>query len=213
VTPLVKLPKPISPKIYLSDKEINEASRFLERKNVSQSPRVVMISILGSELGKTYPFSYMALLLDEFTKVSQATLLFNYIPSQLAHVNAIYNLCNTKTKKQIRRDVYAPSLRSFLGVLSHCDALIGNEGGAVNMAKALQIPTFAIFSPWIKKENWNVSDNEKEHTSIHLKDYYPNRYSNQNRKSLKKQTQELYHIFEPDLFLDKLKKFIKHNLS
>ena len=55
-------------------------------------------------------------------------------------------------QKQIYFDVFGETLRDFLAITYHCDALIGNEGGAINMAKALNVPTFTIFSPWIKKE-------------------------------------------------------------
>ena len=33
----------------------------------------------------------------------------------------------------------------FLGLLSHCSMLIGNEGGAVRHGKVLNIPTFTVF--------------------------------------------------------------------
>jgi heptosyltransferase-2 len=61
-------------------------------------------------------------------------------------------LCKPATQKNVFFEVFGKSLREFMAITSHCDALIGNEGGAVNMAKALDIPTFSIFSPQIKNQ-------------------------------------------------------------
>jgi len=92
---------------------------------------------------------------------------------------------------------------------SHCDALIGNEGGAINMAKALNIPTFTIFSPWIEKEAWNMFDDDKRHTSIHLKDKNSEIYIGKTAKQMKKQSSDLYNNFTPELITPKLKDYLK----
>ena len=36
--------------------------------------------------------------------------------------------------------------------MNECVVIIGNDGGAINMAKALNKPSFIIFSPWIEKK-------------------------------------------------------------
>ncbi|WP_210706828.1 hypothetical protein [Maribacter dokdonensis] len=41
-----------------------------------------------------------------------------------------------------------------MALLKQCDGYLGNEGGSSNMYKTLEIPNFAIFSPWISKEAW-----------------------------------------------------------
>ncbi|MCB0447661.1 MAG: lipopolysaccharide heptosyltransferase family protein, partial [Gelidibacter sp.] len=102
------------------------------------------------------------------------------------------------------------SLRDFLAVTHYCTALIGNEGGAINMAKALAIPTFTIFSPWIKKEAWNMFDDGKNHVSVHLKDYDNQPYSNVNHpKKLKSKALDLYLKFKPSFFEEDLIEFLK----
>jgi heptosyltransferase-2 len=128
-----------------------------------------MLNVLGSSEDKTYPLHYFAELTDTIVKhTPHAQLLFNYIPSQLESANAIYDKCKPETQQQIFFDLYGNSLREFIILTSFCTALIGNEGGAVNMAKAVNVPTFAIFSPWVRTETWAI---EKEHTTnkaIHL---------------------------------------------
>ena len=78
-------------------------------------------------------------------------ILFNYIPSQASEAKAIYELCQPSTQKQIFMNVFGKSLRDFMSLTSFCNAMIGNEGGAINMAKALNVPTFSIFVPGLKR--------------------------------------------------------------
>src|SRR5690606_31849878 len=128
---------------------------LLTGAGISEADPLLMVSILGSSSAKTYPSRYMAEVLDHVVEKSGAQLLFNYIPRQLEQASEIFDKCTPKTQKNIFFDVYGRDLREFMALTSQCDALIGNEGGAVNMAKALDIPTFSIFSPQIRKENWS----------------------------------------------------------
>ena len=96
----------------------------------------------------------------------------------------VYNFCRKETQQYIHFEVFGKSLREFLAITYHCNALIGNEGGAINMAKALNIPTFTIFSPWIIKEAWNMFEDDKTHVSIHLKDVKPELYKDKSLKDM-----------------------------
>jgi len=94
-----------------------------------------------------------------------------------------------------------------LAVLKSCKAIIGNEGGSINMGKALNIPTFSIFSPLIKKEGWNSFEDENlKHSSTHIGDYKP-------EKTKKDPLNELYKEFKPGLFLQQLNLFLSKNVS
>ncbi len=198
------------PEIYLKKDEITHAQNFLKSHKISKP--IIMIGALGSSKKKTYPLEYMASVINEITEKASATLLFNFIPSQQKEVQKLYDLCNEKAKKSIRLDVYTKSLRDFLGVLYHCNALIGNEGGAVNMAKALNIPTFSIFSPWIKKESWHLFEDDKN-IAIHLKDVKPELFESKSKKEIKKNVESLYTDFKPSYFKSELNRFLTTILS
>ncbi|WP_290624886.1 glycosyltransferase family 9 protein, partial [Altibacter sp.] len=161
------------PKIYLQTAELDAAKKVLQEKKIPRESPLFMIGVLGSGPEKTYPLPYMATLLDAIVADTNAQLLFNYIPKQQAKVDDLISLCAKTTRQHIYKDVYGNDLREFLALTAHCDALIGNEGGAVNMAKALDIPTFSIFAPWILKEAWNSYEGDGTHRSVHLKDFYP----------------------------------------
>ncbi len=197
------------PKIYLTHTEIDAAKDFLEKKGIDTSKHILMIGVLGSGKNKTYPLPYMAKVINTIAEKFEGTLLFNYIPSQKKEVEKLYGLCGEKAKKQISIEIYAPSLRSFLGVLHHCQAIIGNEGGAINMAKALGVPSFSIFSPWITKIAWDTYNSDNMNIAVHLGDFHPELFENKSKKELKKEAFGLYQKFEPSFFNDDLKKFLK----
>ncbi|WP_034040972.1 glycosyltransferase family 9 protein [Wocania ichthyoenteri] len=194
----------IKPKIYLTDSEISNSKRFLEKHQIDLNKQLFMISVLGSGDNKTYPFPYMAKVIDAIVEKTSAQILFNYIPKQETQAKAILNLC--KTKKHIKFHVFGKSLRGFLAITHHCDAVIGNEGGAINMAKALNIKTFAIYSPWIDKASWNLFEDENN-LSVHLKDYMPELYTKP-EKEYKNEASALYQKFKPELFIYKLEDFL-----
>ena len=200
----------ITPKIYLTKDEKNNAKIFLESNGVDLNKPLYMIGVLGSGSNKTYPFKYMAEIIDTIvSEQPESQVLFNYIPKQETDAKAIFELCLPETRNQIYFNVFGKSLRDFLALTSHCTALIGNEGGATNMAKALNIPTFTIFSPWIIKEAWNMFDNNATHTSIHLNDVKPELYSSKSSKEMKSEAFVLYETFSSKLIIPKLKKYLK----
>ncbi|WP_103070685.1 glycosyltransferase family 9 protein [Aquimarina sediminis] len=200
------------PKIFLTKEEKEKAREFIESNGITTKTPLIMISVLGSEAKKTLPFEYMAKVIDTIVASTGANILFNYIPNQEKDARTIYDLTNYKTQKNIHFDVFAKSLRGFLAILSLCDTLIGNEGGAVNMAKALEIPTFTIFSPWINKKDWNMFEDGETQISVHLADYLPGLFLHKKTKELKSQSLELYTHFKPELFTDQLYKFLSKNL-
>lgn len=207
--PLNIIEEMIRPKIFLTQKEITDSKSMLQRNGVSFNKPLFMISVLGSGNNKTYPFAYMAKLLDTIVENTNGHLLFNYIPNQINDARSILNFCSKETQKKVYFDIFGKNLREFLAICTHCNALIGNEGGAVNMAKALQIPTFAIYSPWIDKATWSIFEDDGKNKSVHLKDFKPELYANHSEKEMKSKALILYEEFKPELFTDQLNVFLK----
>jgi heptosyltransferase-2 len=197
----------IFPKIYLTDTEINEA-KIAMKKRLDPALKIIMISVLGSGKSKSLPPEKMAETLNIIAE-ENVQLLFNFMPNQQDEAKVIYDLCKPQTQQKIVFDFYTKGLRAFLAVLSQCDALIGNEGGAVNMAKALNIKTFTIFSPWINKSSWNMLSDKENHIAVHLKDYFPDIYKNKHPKEFKYQSLELYNKFDSNLYKELLQGFVK----
>jgi heptosyltransferase-2 len=203
----------VQPKIYLTEDEKNKAKAFLKSNAIDLSKPLYMISVIGSSKTKTYPFDYMAQVTDAVSNENPNNqILFNYIPNQKAEAKAIFDLCKSSTQSQIAFEVFGKSLREFLAITYHCTALIGNEGGAINMAKALDISTFTIYSPWIRKESWSMFEDGKKHVSVHLKDFEPRLYQEKSTKELKANADNLYEIFYPKYFTEILNTFLKNSL-
>jgi heptosyltransferase-2 len=197
------------PKIYLSPKEIEDGQHLLQ-KYISGDKKVVMISILGSSKSKSLPPAVIAEMLDFIASNTDFTLLFNYLPSQATEARIIFDLSKPETRQKVIFNLYADRLREFMTILVHCRALIGNEGGAVNIAKALDIPTFSVFCPWIPKTLWDMLVDEDKHIAIHVQDYFPELYpENHSLRTVKKNYELYYKKLSFDLFKNSLMTFLK----
>jgi heptosyltransferase-2 len=201
--------KEIAPKIFLTNTEIEAAKIDLTKARIDISIPIIMISAIGSNQIKTYPTKYLAEVLDEICKQKKVQLLFNYLPFQKEIAIEIYQQCKEETKSKIFIDFYKENLREFLAVTKLCSALIGNEGGATNMAKALSIPTFTIFSPTVPKEDWNMFENDTTNISVHINDYEIIKKVTFNEE----ETNLSYLKFTPTLFLNKLIRFLNFNIK
>lgn len=196
------------PKIYISKEEQIIAENAIHNKLDTTIP-IIMVSVLGSDASKSLPCKQMAETLDAIVSYKEnVQLLFNFIPNQTEEAKAIFDACKPETQEKIIFDFYTKGLRDFLAILEQCDALIGNEGGAVNMAKALDVKTFTIFSPWINKNSWNMLNDDQQHVAVHLHDYYPEIYGKKHPKKFKKEALNLYQKLKINLFQDKLNDFL-----
>jgi len=199
----------VFPKLYVTDEENTNATQLLLSHDIDTSKKTIMVSIIGSAHNKTYPLTYMASVVDYIAESSDCNILFNYIPNQIEDAKIIYNACNEKTKHKIYFDVLGKNLRSFIALVNKCDYIIGNDGGAINMAKALNKPSYIFFSPWIEKKVWATFEDGIFHKSTHLKDHLPELFKNQSESYLKKNSIKLYESFKPEFIKDDLKSFLQ----
>lgn len=205
-----EFPKAIKPKLYLTKEETAFAKAQLKKHKISTKQPLFMIGILGSSEDKTYPLAHLSKVLDALVEKTNGQLLFNYMPNQAEDVKTLYNLCLPKTQANIITKLYGKSLREFMALTKECNALIGNEGGAVNMAKALDIPTFAIFSPWIRKAAWALYEND-QNVAVHLQDLQPELYEKTPLKTIKKDVEKHYDALNPKHVIKQLNLFLKKN--
>lgn len=196
------------PKIFLSEHEVLETKQLLRQNGVNTNRPLVMIGMMGSSVEKSYPLNYLGKLLDSLCANHELTLLLNYMPSQKANVARLLQYCSPKTRSAIKETMYAPSLRTFLGILQQCDAYFGNEGGATNMAKALNVPNFSIFCPWMSKIGWFTFPNKSKNRAVHLADFEPE-ILELPKKERKKNYLVYYNRLTPEMIIPELTNFIK----
>ena len=81
------------------------------------------------------------------------------------------------------------------------------------MAKALGIPSYSIYSPWIRKESWDIHNSDARHQAVHLKDFKPTLFEKKDKKELRKASLEYYTYFLPDLFAKDMLSFLRNHLK
>lgn len=205
--------KEVQPKLFVNKKEQELAQQLFNQHALKKDRKTIMISLLGSEKLKTYPLSFMAELVDFIGQNYDVNILFNYFPKQIDDAKIVYDLCSKVTKNKIYFDLLGNDLRSFIAIMNNCDLIFGNDGGAINMAKALGKPSFIIFSPWIEKKIWATFEDGINHISVHLNDYNTAFFTNKSYKDLKEEALPLYEKFSPSLILPKLKHFLTTQLG
>lgn len=197
------------PKIFLTEEE----QQFRVPKKY-QDKKIIMLGILGSTPQKSMPYEYIAQIVDHIATAFNCYLLFNYAPNQKVEADKIYDLCQNKSN--IILDVYAPSIRDFAVLMNQCAVLVSNEGGTVHIAKAVNKPTFTIFSPYINKDDWSSFEDGKFHKSVHLLDFLPNAISElsyKQNKEIEKNPRELYLKLTPEMIIPELDVFLKDHLK
>lgn len=196
------------PKIFLTEKEQNSNQTELIKRPI------IMLGVLGSTPQKSMPYEYVAKIIDFITERYNVTVLFNYAPHQKEEAMKIYEMCSFK--KQINLDIYAGSIRDFAVLMNQCSLLVSNEGGSVHIAKALEKPTFTIYSPYIDKDAWNSFEDGKFHQSIHLLEENPDLFSSfspEERKRIETNPDSLYLKLTPEMIISKLEPFLEHHLK
>ncbi|WP_257468177.1 glycosyltransferase [Empedobacter falsenii] len=207
----IEEPLTTEPKLYLTEDEINFAKDLFVKHQVDTTRKTIMISLLGSDLSKTYPLNEMAKMVDFIGQHYNVNILFNYFPKQLPQAKEVYNQLSDETKSKVYFELLGNDLREFIAIANECDVIVGNDGGAINMSKALGKKSFIIFSPWIDKKVWATFEDGINHTSVHLKDYFPEKLGDLNNRQIKKQVNEFYSIFDFELFKEKLENFLNNN--
>ncbi|MCB0462721.1 MAG: glycosyltransferase family 9 protein [Flavobacteriaceae bacterium] len=197
-----------TPKLFLTD-----AEQQYKKIDHLKKP-VIMLGVLGSTPQKSMPYDYVADLVNHITTTYKANILFNYAPHQKSEALKIYEQC--KDKDQIHLDIYENSVRGFIRLMNKCDILVANEGGSVHMAKALNKPTFTIYSPYILKDHWASFEDGTMHESIHLLEEKPELFDSttrEDRKAIEKNPTQLYRELTPELIIKKLDVFLKQHIK
>lgn len=201
------------PKIYLTDLENQIAKDLFKKYQVQENRNTIMISLIGSEESKTYPIEFMIDVVNEIGENFDVNILFNYFPKQRGLAEEVYEKCSKITQEKIYFDLLGNDLRTFIAIMNQCDMIIGNDGGAINIAKSLNKASFTIFSPWIEKKIWSTFEDNIHQVSVHLKEFAPELFEKYSEKELKEKTPELYQKFKPKLFKELLMQFMHTNLK
>ena len=204
-------PKNSDVEIQLTSEEIL-ASRKKFDQELGKGNQAIMVSALGSNNNKTYPLNYLSQLLDLTFEITKLPLILNYRPDQETKIDELIVQLKPSTQRAVIKSLTPKSLRDYMASVYHCVAAVGNEGGALNIAKGLDKPTFAIFSPLIDPSGWHTEIHNRS-MAVDVRSFFPNAivYSD-HRKTGKdpKKVTELYKMLKPELFKRKWIDFLKN---
>src|SRR5690606_17303855 len=133
------------------------------------------------------------------------------IPSKQSTVDKIMN--GLSATEKIYPKVMGKSVREFLKILYHCDAFVGNEGGGINMAKALDKATFSIYSPHKFPADWGCFEDGKKHVSVHFQDLDKRTVDRNSVKELIRNTQKYYKKLNYSYVRAETDKFLQGNFG
>ncbi|MGA0373885.1 MAG: glycosyltransferase family 9 protein [Flavobacteriaceae bacterium] len=207
-------PKNSEVEIHLTPEEIKNSREHLNSV-LGKGNKAIMVSALGSSENKTYPFEYMAQLMDTAHQITQLPFILNYRPNQKTQINQLIDHLQPSTQKAVIKSLTPNSLRDYMATAYHCIAVVGNEGGAINIAKGLKKPTFAIFSPLIDPIGWHTEIPNKS-MAVNLQMFFPNKINYKDHRKIAKdpaKVMELYKMLKPELFKKQWINFFKNFIS
>jgi len=207
-------PKNSEVEIHLTPEELEHSRRRLD-STLGKGKNAIIVSALGSSKNKTYPLKYMAQLMDIAFHTTRLPLILNYHPDQEGQIEELISILKLTTQKAVIKSLTPNSLRDYIVTAYHCIAVVGNEGGAINIAKVLKKPTFAIFSPLINPSGWH-SETRNTCVAVNLKEFYPQAIDYSKHKKISKvpsKVEELYKMLRPGLFEKKWIDFLNKLVS
>lgn len=161
----------LSPKVYLTDKDVAWADEFLRANGIS--PKELLIGVIpgcGASWGMDARHRRWGR--DGFAKVCDG-LAERY--------GAKVVLLGDSQEKEISEDIQSrmktkavmacgkTTLRDFLGLISRCRLIITNDGGPLHMAVGLGLSTISIFGP-VDEKIYGPYPMKKDHTVISKSD-------------------------------------------
>ncbi|MDR3287729.1 MAG: glycosyltransferase family 9 protein [Prevotellaceae bacterium] len=182
---------------------------YMIQNGVDFSRPVILAAVASKLLHKMWNINRMTEILHRILDNYDVQIILNYVPGheeKIAH--EIYEKLNHN--KNIFIDINAGSLRGLASLCSFCTLFFGNEGGTRHIAHAVDVPSFCIISPDVKKSVW-LPQNDIEAIGISVDDL--DEQTSQKNKNLT--YQQLYDLITVDVVWEQLnpmlEKYLKNN--
>lgn len=186
--------------IYIEEEEKNILRKGMEAAGVDFKKPVFAFAINSRRPEKIWPKEYMKTLVTECLERYGAQGIFYYSPAEKEYALELHK--ELLDRKDIFTNIETKSIRELAMLISNCDMFIGNEGGPRHIAQALDVPSFAIFSPSAEKKEWLSNANER-HTGIEAKDII------KEEKLTNMDYWDKYKAITPEIVLKKVDEMVK----
>lgn len=147
-------------KLYMKEKMIAAGINF--------SKPIFACAINSRVPRKIYPIDNMIQVIQTLIDTLDIQIIFYYSPDEKKFANKTHRKLNNN--KNIFSNIETSSIRELAMLLSNCDLFFGNEGDPRHLAQALDIPSFAVFSPESSKKEWLANKNER-HSRVEPQDF------------------------------------------
>ncbi|MGL5543945.1 MAG: glycosyltransferase family 9 protein [Cetobacterium sp.] len=179
--------------------EVEDLRKRMIAEGVDFNKVIIPLAINSRRESKVYPIHLMKEVAKKILDTFDCQIILYYSPDEMEFAKKFHE--DLGWDKRVISSIKTKSIRELGALFSNCDLFVGNEGGPRHLAQAIDIPSFAIFSPSSKKVEWLSKDNLR-HEGIEPKDILTgNEYDRLNYE-------EKYSLITPDRVLEEVKRKI-----
>jgi heptosyltransferase-2 len=146
-------------RLYITQEEKESLHQTMLSGGIDFSKPVIVCTVTARMQHKIWNRENMRQVLQRLIDEFDAQLIFNYGGKEEEEA-AIRLQQEMNNHPNVFTNIQATDLRQLAAMLANADFFFGNEGGPRHISQALNIPSFAIYSPNISRKKWlpNASD-------------------------------------------------------
>lgn len=147
-------------RLYVSKDEKSRFRSYMEQQGIDFSKPVILASVVTRVADKMWSLSLMKEVLFRIIDKYEPQIIFNYTGTKEEEL-AKRLFREMECDSHLFVNIQADALSDLRAMIANCDFFFGNEGGPRHIAQALDIPSYAIYSPGISKSVWLPEDGDK----------------------------------------------------
>lgn len=155
-------------RLFPTEEEVGKFRGYMAECGIDFRRPVIVAAVATRIPGKVWDRERMKEVLGRIAGNCDAQIIFNYGgKAEEDYAAALYE--DMGKDSHLFVNVRAGSVRELMAMIANCDFFFGNEGGPRHIAHALDVPSFAIYPPWISKTTW-LPANDGRHQGIAVDD-------------------------------------------
>lgn len=190
-----KYNKVLNFKISITDEEKLEMKKKMQNEGIDFSKPIIVCGVNAVGESKRWKKENMSAVLKYILDNYNYQLLFFYTENEKEYT---VNMAKELNNERVFFGIKTKDVRDLAKLIVNSDYYFGNEGGARHIAQALEVPSFAIFSPNSYKKDWLVNNKDLRYDGIEAKDIMKENIENASE-------QEKYNSITPQKVIEKLK--------
>ncbi len=157
-------------RLYVSEEQRQRYHQLMEEKGIDFKRPVLLATPTARLEYKVLPAETMKEVLRRIIQTFDAQVIFNFAGKE--RDIALRYQHELGDDPHIFTTIEAPTLPDLCALAANCHFFFGNEGGPRHLAQALEVPSFAIFPPGIRKSIW-LPNEGKRYAGISPDDFVP----------------------------------------